>query len=345
MAEKKTKPISTTSTKQEILDAYNTLLEQIKERADVELKPDVKIEEKKTKEVIETAESLSIDGVVKEIATIKLNMAKVLTELCNCLEEEVNKYRKIKEAISVKEKELEEVYGIEKQLATMATLIEAGHQKHRELEAEISTKREQLTQEIEKTKQEAERQRRLKEEEFKEYEEQEKKRQKREREEYEYAIKREQQIYKDKFEEEKERKEKEISIKREEMERAFSEREKLIAEKEEELNELRKKTSLFPKEIEQAVAKAIKETIDKTSLEAKNKEELLKKGFEGEKNVFLAKIEAQDKIIKEQTQEIARLSHQLEDAYQKVSNIAIKSVEGPSYPSLTEQVKRQGAER
>ncbi|MEW6679945.1 MAG: hypothetical protein AB1297_02835, partial [bacterium] len=41
------------------------------------------------------------------------------------------------------------------------------------------------------------------------------------------------------------------------------------------------------------------------------------------------KIEAQDKIIKEQTEEIARLSHQLEDAYQKVSNIAIKSVEAP----------------
>ena len=68
--------------------------------------------------------------------------------------------------------------------------------------------------------------------------------------------------------------EKEIQIKKEQMESELKEREKAIAEQEEELNELRKKVSAFPKEMETAVAKAIKETTEKLTLEAKNREEL-----------------------------------------------------------------------
>ena len=108
------------------------------------------------------------------------------------------------------------------------------------------------------------------------------------------------------------------------------EREKVVAEKEEELNELRKKASAFPKEMETAIGKAIKETADRLNLEAKNRDELVKKEFIGERNVLTTRIESLEKSVKEQSEQITRLTQQLEKAYQQVQEIAVKTIEGSS---------------
>ena len=107
-------------------------------------------------------------------------------------------------------------------------------------------------------------------------------------------------------------------------------RERAIADREEELNDLRKKVSAFPKEMETAIAKAIKETTEKLSLEAKNREELQKKEFMGEKNVLTTRIESLEKIAKDQSDQITKLSQQLEKAYQQVQDVAVKTIEGSS---------------
>jgi uncharacterized coiled-coil protein SlyX len=114
------------------------------------------------------------------------------------------------------------------------------------------------------------------------------------------------------------------------MESELTEREKVIAEREDELNDLRKKVSAFPKEMETAVSKAIKETTEKLNLEAKNREELQKKEFIGERNVLTTRIESLEKTVKEQSEHIAKLTQQLEKAYQQVQEIAVKTIEGSS---------------
>ena len=95
MAQKELQPnkISMTSTKKEMLEAYNTLLKQLKEKRESELKPERKLQEKKTKEVIELADSLSSDGVVIGINNVKVEMGKLLAEISDKLEDEVNKFR------------------------------------------------------------------------------------------------------------------------------------------------------------------------------------------------------------------------------------------------------------
>jgi uncharacterized coiled-coil protein SlyX len=114
------------------------------------------------------------------------------------------------------------------------------------------------------------------------------------------------------------------------MESELKGREKVVVEKEEELNELRKKVSAFPKEMEMAVSKAVKETTEKLILEAKNREELVKKEFIGERNVLTTRIESLEKSVKEQNEQTAKLSQQLEKAYQQVQEIAVKTIEGSS---------------
>ena len=78
MEEKKAQPkkLSTTSTKQEMMEAYNALLKQLEEKRDAELKPEKKLEEKRAKEIVQVAEALSAEGVVKEIGNLKIEMGK-----------------------------------------------------------------------------------------------------------------------------------------------------------------------------------------------------------------------------------------------------------------------------
>ena len=137
------------------------------------------------------------------------------------------------------------------------------------------------------------------------------------------------------------------------MEKELTEREKAVAEREEELGELQKKVIAFPKEMENAVNKAVKEATEKITLEAKNKAELIRKEFDGERNVLTTRIESLEKTVKEQSVQISNLSEQLEKAYQKVQDIAIKSVEGSSnlkslsslQQLISEQARRQPQEK
>jgi hypothetical protein len=332
MEEKKFQPkkITLSNTKQEMLEAYSAILKQLEAQREAELKPEKKLEEKKAKEVIQVAESLSSEGVARGISTLKIEAGKMLAQISDRLEEEISKFKAVQSAIAIKEKELQELYEIEKSAMTLAALIESQSQRRQTFELEMAEKKEALSQEIETLRVQRDQEKKEYEEAIKERDTAEKKRRDREKEEYEYGFKREQKLAKDKFEDEKAKLERETQAKKEQMEKELQERAKAIVEQENELNELRKKVSVFSKEMETAISKAIKETAEKLSLEAKNREELQRKEFLGEKNVFTTRIESLEKIVKEQSEQITRLTQQLEKAYQQVQDIAVKTIEGSS---------------
>ena len=350
---KDVKKLSMTSTKQEMLDAYNSLLKQLQEKQSGELKPEKKIEEKKTKEAVQTAESLTADGVAKEINNLKIDIGKLLSRIADGLDGEVNKFAAIQQAIAAKEREIHELYEIEKAAATLAALIEAQNARRTEFDAEMTRKKDDLKEEIEETRSEWLKEKEEHEAAVKERDSAEKKRQTREKEEFDYAFKREQQLAKDRFEYENAKLDKDIKTKREQADRELKVREQAIAEREEELAELRKRAAAFPKELETSLSKAVKETSDRITSEAKSRDELLKKEFEGERNVLKTRVEALDKTVKEQTEYIAKMSQQLEAAYQKVQDIAVKTVEGASDAKslanlqqfLGDQMRKQGQDK
>lgn len=347
------KKLAITNTKQEMLQAYNALLKELEEKQEGEMKPEKKIEEKKIREAVQVAESLTAEGVGKEIAGLKLEIGKTLTRISDQLEGEVNRFVATRNAIAAKEKELGELYEIEKTAMSLAALIEAQNQKRQEFNAEMETKREALRQEIDTTRAAWKKEQEEYNAAVKERDVAEKKRQTREKEEFEYAFKREQQLANERFTYEKAKLEKELKDKKEQMEQELNSREAKIAEKEAELNELRKQAAQFPKELETAVNRAVKETSERLLLEAKNREELLKKESEGERNVFNARIESLEKTTKEQGERISLLTKQLEAAYQKVQDIAVKTVEGASnfksvaslQQILGDQMRKQPAEK
>jgi len=332
MDEKKTPPkkLSITNTKQEMMEAYQAAMKLLDEQKQLELKPEKKLEEKKARETVRIADSLSSEGVIQEISGLKIEIGKVLTQIGDKLEDQVGKFKAIQNAILLKEKELQELYEIEKSAMTLAALIEAQNQKKQQFETEMSARKEELSLEIQNARYEWTKEKADYETQVKERDAAEKKKRDREKEEYEYGFKRQQQIAKDKYEDEKGRLEKEILLTKERMDGELSGREKIIAAKEEELNDLRKRVALFPKELDAAGAKAVKETGERLTWEAKNREELLKKEFTGEKNVLTTRIESLEKTVKEQSAQIAALTQFLEKANQKVQEIAVKALESAS---------------
>ena len=348
----KPKKITMKNTKDEMLEAYNEVLQQLKEKRAAELKPEEEIEEKKIKEAVEVTDSLSTEGIVQEVSTLKLEIGKLLSQLSDRLEGEVGKYRQVQQAVEAKQKELQDIYEIEKSALSLAALIEAQHQKRQQTEAELAARKEELTQEIETLRTEWEKMEKVHEAEIKERDGDEQKRRGREKEEYLYTFQREQQLAREQFEDEKVRLEREITYRREQMEKELADREKAIVEKETELNELRKQVGAFPKELQSAVSQAVKEAVQRVESEAKNRAELLRKEFDGERNVLNTRIESLEKTVTEQNEQIAKLSQQVEKAYSQVQDIAIKAIEGTSHSVpmtnlqqlLAEQTRKQSQE-
>jgi hypothetical protein len=331
MAEKAApKKRSEKSTKQELLESYTPLLEEMEQRRASELNPAKRLEERKADEAVKVAEGIGAEGMDRAIGALKSEIASALGEIGEKLTAEAVRFRSVQKAIEAKERELQELYGIEKAAAGLAALLEAQNQKRREFEAELATQKEQLEREIESTRSLWEEEKRRRDQEAKERELAEKKQRDREKEDFVYGFRREQQGLRDKLNDEKATLEKEILTKREAAEKEFTAREKAIAEHEQELAQLRQRAAAFPKELETTVDKAVKDLADRLKAEAKAREDLLRKEHEGERNVLAARIEALDRLVKDLTTQNAKLANQAEAAYQKVQEIAEKAIDGSS---------------
>ncbi len=331
------KKLSEKSTKQVMLEAYQALAKQLEEKRAAELAPERRLEEKRAEEALKAAAGVEPEGIDREIGELKSAIGKSLAEVSERLAAESARFRNVQKAAQSKEAELRELYGIEKSAVSLAALIEAQTQKRAEFEAQMEREREELQNEIDLKRAEWEEEKKLHEAEVKERDAGEKKAQDRAREDFNYSFKREQQAIKDRLADEKAALEKEIKLRRETAEKDLVEREKALGEKERELADLRARAVAFPKELETAVNQALKEAADRLKLEAKNREDLLVKQFEGERNVLATKNDALEKANKDLISANAKLAQQLEAAYQKVQEIAEKTVEGTSqYKSFSE---------
>jgi hypothetical protein len=346
------KKLSMSSTKQEMLDAYHAALKELREKEETELRPEKKLEEKKKMEVLKVADSvssLSVDGIARGIAGLRADVAKTLGEISDNVEREADKFRKMTEAVQLKEREIQELYAIEKEAVTLAALVEAQQRRRQEFDSKMAQDKEDAQGEIESTRHQWESDKKARDVEAKEWDTAEKKRREREKEEYEYAFKREQRLAKEGLQDQKAKLEREMSLRKEELETDLAGREVALAAREQELADLQKKASMAPKEMEAAVTKAVKEATERLTGEAKNREEIMKREFEGERNVLKSKIESLEATVKEQRDQITKLSQQLDKSYQKVEELAVKALETSSTAQsvaglqqmITEQGRRQ----
>ena len=83
MAEKTVpvKKLSDKSTKQEMLDAYQTLAKQLEEKRAAELAPERRLEEKRVEEAVKVATAVAPEGMDRDIGQLKAEIGRFLAEI------------------------------------------------------------------------------------------------------------------------------------------------------------------------------------------------------------------------------------------------------------------------
>ncbi|HVX86048.1 MAG TPA: hypothetical protein VH253_14795 [Phycisphaerae bacterium] len=339
--------------RQQMLDALAEAEPRVAERREAAARPDEKTEARAVAAAVAIAEEISTRGVVESIGELKATVSKTLATMSDRLEEQVARYMQFQRAIAAKEQELKEIYDIQRAATTLTALFEAHENKKTALEAELTAERENLEQEIEQTRSLWEQERKQREAEIKERDAAETKRREREKTEYLYAFTREQQQARDAFADQTAKQEKELAEKKAALEKDFAQREQALASREQELAALRAKAEAFPKDLDAAVARAVKDTTARLTQESTSREELLKRDHAGEKNVLTTRIASLEQIVHDQAQRLNSLLAQTEKAYAQVQEIAVRAVEGSAAAKqlaglqqlLAEQPRKASAER
>jgi hypothetical protein len=325
-----TEKLTMANTKKEMLQAYNRLLKQLTEKRRAEMKPAEEVAEKKEAESRAVADSLSTEGIGRQIGVLKSEIGRTLNQLADRLEEETSKYAQVKKAVAAAEAELREIYDIQKAASSLAALIEAQKKKREEFEEEMATEREVFESDMNYQRDEWKTEKTQHEAMIKERNAAEQKQREREQEEFKYQFERQKKLTLEQYEHEKAKLEREIHVKREQMERDLADRENAVAAAEAELKQLREKVEKHPGELEEAVTRAVEEATSRLERDGQNKIELLQKEYVGERNVLNSRIEGLQATVDKQAEQIARLSEQLEHSYRQVQDIAVKAIEGSS---------------
>ncbi|HPM88456.1 MAG TPA: hypothetical protein PKX27_10760 [Bacteroidales bacterium] len=338
------KKLSLTSTKSEILNAYNELVKKIQESKQENPKAE---QEKKVKETtVETAAKLTDEEIIGAISALKLSLNSKLDKIEDDLTTERQKLAKIREAISVEDQRLKDLYQINAGADSLAAILAAQKEKKEEFEREMADRKNELEEQIKQEKLNRDKETKLWEEKRKEAEEALKKQRTREEEEYKYNLQLARKKDKDEYEQKKAKLEQELIQKMESFESGIKVREQTVAAAEKELAELRLKAESFPSELEKAVQEAINETTARLEKDYKFEKQLLLKDHEGE-------IKLKNQQIESLMAKIKDLELQLKQAYSKAENaennskeITLKAIQSSGQIKIIEkeEPRRKGEE-
>jgi colicin import membrane protein len=266
-----------------------------------------------------TVAGVTVEAVVQRISGLSLDLTRSLSEISARLVAEAESLNELREAVALENKELERLHKIDVAVTALDHLVQDYAKQKADLESEIAAQREIWAQE------ELTRARELKDQ-----EESLKKQRQREAEEFEYKKLLERKKAQDKYDEDVRLQEKKNKEKQESLEKNWSLREQALKEKEEEWTRLKSEVDAFParlkKEVESAVASALK------SAEQRNEQQMIvfRKDSEADKRVAELQIKVLQETVSRQTEEIAALQKQLEEAKRQVQDIAVKAIEGAS---------------
>jgi len=333
------KKVTIKSTKNQIMEAYNELLEKLKTQKTEEPK---KVQEQQQKlKLTKQAKELSNEGIVKGIGDLKVSVSAELDKVAENFVSEYKKFEELQKAIEIEKQNLEDLYQLSANTDSLAVMLLAQKEQKEKFEQEMAQCKQELSDKItdDKEKHEAEmaeKRAQWKKEQTdqqlaaKEEAAKTKKEREREEEEYLYTLKITRKKEADLYEEKKQKLEKELVEKKAAFDKEFAERKAAIEEAEAELNELRKKNQTFPAELEKAVNDAIKATTEKLETAHQFEIKLREKEVDGELKLKDQTISALNAKIKEMETSMKDMSAKTAKAETSVKDIALKAIESSS---------------
>ena len=135
--------ISMKNTKKEMLDLIETLKNDIKNKEKENLNPEKIKQDAKKMVIVQDSDKIIDSALATHIHQLKVAINKELTTLSDNLEAEAEKYENLKNAIAIKEAELNEIYGVEKATAELVIILEAQKSARENFENEMREKKNQ----------------------------------------------------------------------------------------------------------------------------------------------------------------------------------------------------------
>ncbi|HAJ99676.1 MAG TPA: hypothetical protein DCM62_06605 [Bacteroidales bacterium] len=296
------KKVALTSSKQEILEAYNSLLN---ERQTVSLEVPVVSQQVKPENKI-TPQSSS--KMMKEVADLRIALSQTLDELEMRLLSENKKLQELQETVKAENEQIENLFGIKARAESLGVLIEAHHQQKSVFEKETQEMRENWKSEKENRDKER----------------------KREEDEYSYRIKRERQKDEDDYNLKKSNLDRELKTRKENFEKDILEREASLKSQEEELKRLKILSENFSSEIAKSVKEAEKSCAEKLEVSYKHEKALLEKDYRSEVQLRNERIKALETKVVELNDQIKGLQSRVEIAESNAKDIVLKAIESSS---------------
>ncbi len=316
----KSKTVTERSRKADILKAYEELKGEVESlKAAPKAKPEKRLEppsEPKPKR--QTTESTS-EALIREVATLKMTVARSLGELEQQLVEESKRLEAIRGEIREGREMLKEIYDIELQAESLTDLRQKQEVEKARFEGEMGEVRTHW-----------EREKRAREESLKEEEKAIKRRRELEEEEYRFEIELKKKKDTAAFEAELAKIRATAEDKLGEKERVLHEREVVVGEQEEELAGLRKDVEQFPKVLETRVKEAEKEGSRSAEDRLKMDQLMLNKEMERLKELNDLTVKGFQDKIKAQDARIQTIERDLREAQAQTHRVATRAVEGIS---------------
>lgn len=305
--------ITMKSTKQEIMEAYEEAMKKIAESESGKDDPVAAAKAENDKKIIESAQMIVEDNILNPVI--------------------IERYENLKTAIEMKNKELQELYGIETKANSLVAMINAYKDKEIELKDKYNARTKELDDEFTKKelilKEEIASLEKSKEDlinkiqnESNELTKSLNKKHKREEEEYEYNLKRSRKIENDRWEDEKAAREKELT----EREAAVKADEAELADRTSYIEELEKKVEEIPELIQDAKDKAFAEGKAKADKSNAFEVRALKQQNDYNTQILDDKVDRLYSEVDSLKAEKANLQAKLDDAYAQMRELAAETV-------------------
>ncbi|MDX1903976.1 MAG: hypothetical protein SFU27_07445 [Thermonemataceae bacterium] len=357
--------INAKSTKQEVFDAYQALLQENqeltkrvetlqKEKSNLEAKIGKASSSPATFETSSipkdkslTVVSYKIGDVIDAFKNIRSGFGNAVSELSTKLTQKSSELSALQNEISEIEAYINELHEIgEIKEDTLATILEEYLEKSELFSKEYSQKEEALNTQLSEIESAWEKEQAAYQSQLNERNEELSKARKREKEEYHYTLSQTRAQLKDAYEQEKKQLQEALTLLKEQKEKEWAAKEKEITDKELDYADTKAKAAELEEKKGKEIQKSVESVKGAIRRDAAIRENILAKEVEGKKRLNEVKIQALQRNIEQQEQKITSLNKQLSEVLREAKELAVKAIDGASsaksFEALREITSEQG---
>jgi len=309
--------VTNSSTKTEILAAYEELLEQLKTQRNENSAMRQEVDKKQG--LLEKATAATRSNVGQSLQQMRQALNEQLDQVENGLTEEQKKFEMLREATALLKTELDNLYQIKAEAESLEALVAANKQGREKLEREMGSRREQLEAEIGEIKTKWTR----------------------EQEAYEYDLRLKRRNEQDIYNEKKAKMEKDLADRKADFDKSIADRERAVAEQETELKRFRSEVEGFETKLQKSVQEAEKAVTERLTREFEYQQKLQVKDLEAELRLREQMISSLEIKVKEQVEQVLTMSAKTDTASQQVKDIALRAIEKSGLVSFPTERRRE----